>query len=114
MSSRQKGNEVNTDLDIETVPDAEGLERAGRIGDENDFRPWPLHRIECVSLLSARSDLPSGVRFALISFSGRDFTERSVNAETERVLAAAQSVLTLNGRGFDIPSKDEASCKPAQ
>lgn len=91
-------------LDIETVPDDGGLERAGRSGDENDFPPWPLHRIVCVSLLSARSDLLSGVSFDLTSFSGKDLTERSVIAETERVLAGAQCVVTFNGRGFDIPA----------
>lgn len=90
-------------LDIETVPDLNGLDQAGWAGDQSAFPPWPLHEVACVSMLSVQTDLLTGVSFALQSFSGEDLTERSIIAETERLLVTAQTVVTFNGRGFDIP-----------
>lgn len=91
-------------LDIETIADAEGLRLAGLEKAEGIFPPWPLHEIVCVSLLVIDSDICLGHRFSIQSHVASNLSEAAIIRETERTLAGVSSIVTFNGRGFDVPA----------
>ena len=88
-------------LDIETMPDPDAIARIGDPGE--DFLPWPLHALACVSLLTVDSASPSAWQFAIETVSRVDHSERAILSEVEARLGQADQVRTFNGRGFDAP-----------
>lgn len=89
-------------LDIETIADIDACVRAG-VDPAAGFPSWPLHQLLCVSLLSIDRDVQQRHRFAIHTFSRAAMSERAIVAEVERRIDGARTVLTYNGRGFDIP-----------
>lgn len=89
-------------LDIETIPNAEAMARAG-VDAEGGFPPWPLHELICASVLTIDRDHLGKLSFAIETFSRRKVGERGIVASVERTIEAAFEVQTYNGSGFDIP-----------
>lgn len=89
-------------LDIETIADPDACARAG-VDPAEGFPAWPLHQLLCVSLLSVDRDDKRRHRFTIETFSRSALSERAIVAEVERRLETARTIITYNGRGFDIP-----------
>jgi predicted PolB exonuclease-like 3'-5' exonuclease len=88
-------------LDIETIPDSDAV---ARIADpEQDFLPWPLHTLACVSLLTVDNSSITPLRFDICTFSRAHLSERAILSEVEDRIEKTDQVLTFNGRGFDAP-----------
>ncbi|MFD1788468.1 ribonuclease H-like domain-containing protein [Sphingomonas floccifaciens] len=93
---------MNIVLDIETVADLNACENAG-VDPAAGFPAWPLHQLLCVSLLTVQRDRDQRHKFGIETFSRSMMSERAIVAEVERRLEGCRSLLTYNGRGFDIP-----------
>ena len=89
-------------IDIETIPDIAGHERAG-IDPKAGFPPFPLHEIACVSVLTVETHDFGSLRFRIETLSRADNSERGIICELEQIVAGANEVVTYNGRGFDVP-----------
>ncbi|MBN2973155.1 ribonuclease H-like domain-containing protein [Roseomonas aeriglobus] len=89
-------------LDIETIPDVAACQRAG-VDPAEGFAVWPLQELFCVSLLTVTRDQDQKHRFDLQTYSRTTMSERAIVAEVERQLDNARTVMTFNGRAFDIP-----------
>ncbi len=89
-------------LDIETIADPAACAAAG-VDPTVGFPPWPLHQILCVSLFTHERIGWDDHRFAIETFSRADSSERAILAEVEQRLDKCDTVVTYNGRGFDVP-----------
>ncbi|WP_324751196.1 ribonuclease H-like domain-containing protein [Sphingomonas sp. LY54] len=89
-------------LDIETIPNAEAMTRAG-MDPDGGLPPWPLHQIACASVLTVDRDHLGKLSFDVRTFSRRALGERGIVASIERAIEDAFEVQTFNGAGFDIP-----------
>lgn len=89
-------------LDIETRPDAAACARAG-IDPTVGFPPFTLHEILCVSILEVVRRGWDDVAHAIDTYSRSDLSERGIIEAVEEKVREAQSVITYNGRGFDVP-----------
>lgn len=79
-------------LDIETIADAAAC-----------FPPWPLHQILCVFLLTHERTGWDDHHFTIETFSRAGNGERAILAEAEQRLERCDTIVTYNGRGFDVP-----------
>jgi len=89
-------------LDIEIIADPVACAAAG-VDPAAGFPAWPLHQILCVSLLTHERTGWDEHQFAIETFSRADNGERAILAEVERRLDQCDTVVTYNGRGFDVP-----------
>lgn len=89
-------------LDIETIADPDACARAG-VDPQAGFPSWPLHQLLCVSLLAVTRGIGGALEFGIATFSRSTLSERAIVAEVERRVEQTRTLLTYNGRGFDIP-----------
>lgn len=90
-------------IDIETIADAGAMERAGYVPVAGEFAPWPLHEIVCASILTVEHARSGELSFDLRSYSRANTAERGIVASVERALEGVRTVLSYNGRAFDVP-----------
>lgn len=88
-------------LDIKTIADPEAIALSGDPREE--FLPWPLHALACVSLFTVHRSSISPWQFHIETFSRLDMSEKAILAKVESNLEKADEVRTFNGRGFDAP-----------
>ena len=91
-------------LDVGTFPNAGAINSPGRLPQADGFLSWPLHEVVCVSVLTVSQERADPPVFSLTSFSRQNMTEAMIITGVETLLAARlDSVVTYNGRSFDLP-----------
>jgi 3'-5' exonuclease len=84
-------------LDIETIVPGPTREGGG-------FPKWPLHRPIVASLLTARENSYGQWDFSLDNIIMEDGGERAFYAAIDELLPEQVTLVTANGRGFDVPN----------
>lgn len=64
-------------LDIETIPNTRAM-AAARYLPTDDFAPWPLHEIDCASILIVGRTGRADLSFSLRSYSRGGMSERGI------------------------------------
>jgi 3'-5' exonuclease len=90
-------------FDAETVLDVAAAERCRYKADPNEFAPWPLHSLACISWLTVEREDWDRLSFSIHSVSRADMSERAMLDEFEQQISDANAVISYNGIGFDVP-----------
>jgi 3'-5' exonuclease len=90
-------------FDLETILNPAAAERCHYVPKPDEFAPWPLHLPVCVSMLTVERLGGNHQDFSIRTLSRGEMSEWALLSELEQHLAAADQVISYNGRGFDVP-----------
>ncbi|TRW14797.1 hypothetical protein [Glacieibacterium frigidum] len=92
-------------LDLSTISNpAATAQHPQNIGGDGGVKNWAIHEIIAVSALVVERDPRRGLIFQLSSFSRADRSEAGIVREIDRICGdGVRTLLTYNGRGFDLP-----------
>jgi predicted PolB exonuclease-like 3'-5' exonuclease len=90
-------------FDSETVLNVAAAERCRYEANPDEFAPWALHTMVCISWLTIEREDWDRLAFSIESVSRANMSERAMLDEFEQQIVDANVVMSYNGLGFDVP-----------